>query len=589
MAAAALCGLFSTPLFGYEDLSFSSTSGLVRFEAETGTLSGATVVTDQANYTGTGAVFIDEVGESVSWTGYVMEPGLYRVTLGCKSPYGTEGQNKHASVSINGRQFDVELPNTPYFTSVYLGEVWMEDGNDIVISDNWTWFYIDWIQFVAIDTDANDNDRGYTRKQKLLTGLLANQAKGLTVPSGQQEEADAAYIIEKTGKAPAIICEDFVYYGSGSLDYGGNPGQLTENVIKHWEEGYIVTLCWHWISPSGIPNTTGKEWWRCFYSEHSEFDVAAAMADPTSSDYQLLVADIDRIAVELKKLADANVPVLWRPLHEAEGNPAAWGGAWFWWGDGGSEPFKQLWHLMYDRLENYHGLKNLIWVYTCTDQMQTSWYPGDEYVDIIGIDQYPSDRTSILQSTWDNLNTTFGSTGKPFALTEFGGVPNLEDMLSAGIKWLYFASWYGETNGPESVADADLVAAYTSRALISADELDQNLDGVTNGVCWNQDLPLQFTLQPALGLNTGESVEYLDLFEDPYEHDLSNGNLLEMDGGSVVVGAGFEFMESEDLVGWSNITPQFYQFGEDGRVLFVVPFNETEPRFYRLTIYQEPQ
>ena len=55
----------------------------------------------------------------------------------------------------------------------------------------------------------------------------------------------------------------------------------------------------------------------------------SALADPAGEDYALLLRDIDAIAVELQKFEDAGVPVIWRPLHEAQGG-------WFWWGAQGA-------------------------------------------------------------------------------------------------------------------------------------------------------------------------------------------------------------------------------------------------------------
>lgn len=63
----------------------------------------------------------------------------------------------------------------------------------------------------------------------------------------------------------------------------------------------------------------GKEWWRGFYTDSSDFNIATALADPTGANYTLLLRDIDAIAKQLHRLQDAGVPVLWRPLHEAEG------------------------------------------------------------------------------------------------------------------------------------------------------------------------------------------------------------------------------------------------------------------------------
>ena len=44
---------------------------------------------------------------------------------------------------------------------------------------------------------------------------------------------------------------------------------------------------------------------------------------------------MDQVAEELKKLQEANVPVLWRPFHEFDGG-------WFRWGKGGKDNFIKL-------------------------------------------------------------------------------------------------------------------------------------------------------------------------------------------------------------------------------------------------------
>lgn len=82
-----------------------------------------------------------------------------------------------------------------------------------------------------------------------------------------------------------------------------------------------------------IIDEPGKEWWRGFYADSVTFDLEKALSDTESEEYKLLLADIDTIAVQLQRLKDAHVPILFRPLHEAEGG-------WFWWGAKGPEPGK---------------------------------------------------------------------------------------------------------------------------------------------------------------------------------------------------------------------------------------------------------
>jgi len=161
------------------------------------------------------------------------------------------------------------------------------------------------------------------------------------------------------------------------------------------------------------------------------------------------------------------VPVLWRPLHEAEGG-------WFWWGANGPQPFKTLWRLLYHRLTDGHHLHNLIWVFAGE---RLDWYPGDDVVDIIGVDAYPKDRGDLLVPRWKQLQNHFRGK-KLIALTEFGGVPEIPRMQVAGVWWSYFASWSGSVR---PVPDATIARVYCAPTVVTQDQRKENLEtGSTN-------------------------------------------------------------------------------------------------------------
>lgn len=200
--------------------------------------------------------------------------------------------------------------------------------------------------------------------------------------------------------------------------------------------------------------TTDARWYRGFYTNATTFDVQKALADPKSSEYALLLCDMDVIAAQLQRLSDAHVTVLWRPLHEAEGG-------WFWWGAKGPGPFKQLWRLMHDRLTKVHHLHNLIWVDSSGGN--PAWYPGDAYVDVIGVDAYPSDVADPLSAAWDTLTKEYGGR-KLLALTEFGGVPDVPKMRRYGVRPSYFVSWTGDL-GPKKNAKDALTRIYQAGAV----------------------------------------------------------------------------------------------------------------------------
>ena len=150
------------------------------------------------------------------------------------------------------------------------------------------------------------------------------------------------------------------------------------------QAGGIVTICWHWFAPT---LATGP---KSFYTEQTDFSPTAAL-DPTHPHHALLLRDIDAVATQLQRLHCAGVPVLWRPLHEAEGG-------WFWWGRGGAGPFRQLWRLLHERLTGHHGLRNLVWVFTSEGDGSGShrWYPGDGVVDVVATDVYSKVRDGYV-------------------------------------------------------------------------------------------------------------------------------------------------------------------------------------------------
>ena len=169
---------------------------------------------------------------------------------------------------------------------------------------------------------------------------------------------------------------------------------------------------------------------------------------------------LDRAAHILKSLEQNQIVVLWRPLHEANGY-------WFWWcGDNDRltpSQYKQLWRHMYRYFTVNHDLHNLIWVYSANAQVEKNvrspldYYPGDDVVDVVGIDFYGPD-ISQVQHSYDELL----STNKILGLTEFGGRP-MDGSMSAA-NWLecmehqfphfaYFVFWHSWPAHSVAIAD----------------------------------------------------------------------------------------------------------------------------------------
>ena len=185
----------------------------------------------------------------------------------------------------------------------------------------------------AVKIPATLVDSNATHEARVLMQYLADMY-GVKMLSGGYGTKEADYVYEVTGERPAIMGLDMMEYSPSRREHGVDPGNLMGDAIRLHQAGHIITISWHWNAPSGLldkmlEDDRGQKidarWYKGFNTKATTFDLAAAMADPKSADYQLLLRDIDVIAQELKKLQAANVPVLWRPLHEADGK-------WFWWG-----------------------------------------------------------------------------------------------------------------------------------------------------------------------------------------------------------------------------------------------------------------
>jgi hypothetical protein len=243
--------------------------------------------------------------------------------------------------------------------------------------------------------------------------------KGKKILSGQQDSPwgidEFAYLQTNTGKQPAIKGMDFITKND-------NAGEV-QKAINWWKAGGIPTIMWHWGAP-----TKGDG----YEQSKMEIDVSRCFVAGTA-EYTAFWAELRMKADLLQKLKDANVPVLWRPYHELNGN-------WFWWGKKGSANFKKLWTTMFDYFVKERGLNNLIWVLCYTGSPDAAWYPGDQYVDIAGADTYGSGDGP--QMNMYNAVKSITKDKFPIAYHECGIPPNPDQCISQGGMWSWWMEWH---------------------------------------------------------------------------------------------------------------------------------------------------
>ncbi|MBD3177562.1 MAG: hypothetical protein GF320_20520 [Armatimonadia bacterium] len=302
---------------------------------------------------------------------------------------------------------------------------------------------------------------------------------GQRVLAGQQGGRHAQAALEASGKHPAILGLDLCGWSKTRWDdaYKRNLQGAIDDAIAWHEAGGIVTFSWHWAIP-----TTENGDYPGTKRDFADIDVDEAVTAGTPT-HDAVMEDLRLHADYLQQLADAKVPILWRPLHEIDGG-------WFWWTDADNpEATAELWRLIFEYLTEARGIHNLIWVYNaglkCDGvegkdvagiERRQRFYPGPEYVDISGIDIYVNDwfgwpdyREDAYQKAFDIMAQV--SPGKMLALSECQGLTNPDLMESEGPMWLYVLPWWVDKPGRNAPEWVDRV--YNHPLMITRDELPE--------------------------------------------------------------------------------------------------------------------
>jgi len=445
-------------------------------EAEAGVLAGVTIGKATAGYSGAGYVTgLDNSNDKFTVTMKITEKGFYKLVIRYNSTSGEKTQNL---IVNNSGASQMVFPKTTKWTNIDAGKYFLNPGTvTITIQSSWGWTDFDKLILYSaarntynIAPDLINANAGEATKS--LYQFLVSKFNSKII-AGQ---TSSYYSNVKTisGLSPMIKGFDMQHYtqgysylwkdGAHSFGWEDN-GEVKQAIDYYKQTGGkgIVTFQWHWHSPSG-----GKAGTNTFYTDQTTFDVTKAVLTGTTEN-TLILRDIDSIASQLKRLQKAGVPVLWRPLHEA-------GGAWFWWGAKGPVACKKLFTIIFDRLTNLHQLNNLIWVWSTPE---TDWYPGNNFIDIVGHDSYPGVYNYDIQKTTFDRLFTLTQGNKLIAMTENGPIPNPDDCLEFDAPWSYFMSW------------SDLVIKQNTNAHIA--EVYKNPNVLT------LEHPTNVTTQPILG------------------------------------------------------------------------------------------
>lgn len=293
----------------------------------------------------------------------------------------------------------------------------------------------------SLDSRRSDPARLVTDAPTPNTQRLFDYIKdcyGKKFISGQQylfeSELEDLVYYRYTGKIPAIRGYDFM----GISGLGGGYDQVERALDWARRTGGILTMCWHWYAPDDMEDIHKKSsfyYKTTGYDHKTGFDIIRAMAEGTP-EYDFVIREMDMVAEQLKRFQAEDIPVIWRPLHEANGS-------WFWWGNRGAESveaYKKLWYTMFDRFMNLHGLKNLIWVW---NGQSKDMLVHENTFDLAGEDIYctPPHHGSQAEKFRETGSYTGG---KMLTLSECGSIPDPDEMVKDGVKWSWWLPWWGE-------------------------------------------------------------------------------------------------------------------------------------------------
>ncbi|MBQ8931647.1 MAG: beta-mannanase [Ruminiclostridium sp.] len=454
------------------------------YEAEEGKLSGTLKISAGNEFSGGKAV--ENFGGKTDYLTIdidISEDGMYDITF-VSSGIGSQKEN---NLIIDGTPIGVFKSEKEKLSENTIPSISLKKGShQIKITPSWGWIKLDCIKVVKAEGIKSEvyevsntliNKNANARTKSLF--ILLCDSYGKYVLSGQV--CDDGYngkeftaIRKVTGKTPAILGLDFMDYTPSRTALGAR-SHAVDKAIEFGDMGGIVTFCWHWNAPTeylkdGNDSDNGNpRWWGGFYTRNSTFDIAKVMNGTDKTGKELIDRDIKEIAKQLKCLEEAGVPVLWRPLHEASGG-------WFWWGAKGSDAYKKLWVYLYEELTYKYGCNNLIWVF---NGQKDDWYPGDEYVDIVGEDIYPGERVYAPQTAKFKEALAYSDSNKIVALTENGCIFDIDQAVASNTMWAWFCTWGGEfasygTEYSEKYTEKSIIKkAYDSEYVLTLDELPE--------------------------------------------------------------------------------------------------------------------
>ena len=220
-------------------------------------------------------------------------------------------------------------------------------------------------------------------KKIAATGIMFGHQHATEYGHGWSGDENRSDVKSVTGSHPAVIGVDF----SG---LSGRPGAVIEenkktlrkNIADTYNRGGLTTVSWHFSNPVSPGD---------FYWNDTVSAPAVKFIIPGGSHHEKYKDILKTIAELVKSIKGKDgkvVPMIFRPYHEFDGD-------WFWWGRSHctTGEFVDLWRFTVSYLRDSLQVHNFLYAFSPDNRFNSESeflerYPGDEWVDMIGVDNY---------------------------------------------------------------------------------------------------------------------------------------------------------------------------------------------------------
>lgn len=267
-----------------------------------------------------------------------------------------------------------------------------------------------------VDKDATSETKAlYANLWKIQqSGFLFGHHDDLTYGRYWQYEDGNSDTKQVCGDYPGVYSVDFAEIMDNRSENQAAVNAVRKRCIEEaYQRGEVVMACAHLNNP-----LTGGDAW-----DNGNNSVAKEILTSGSATQVKFNSWLDKLVAFMKDLKGANgqpIPVIFRPFHEHTQG-------WAWWGNTCTTEaeFIGLWKYTVDYLRNA-GVHQFI--YAISPQMDTPKaendflyrWPGDDYVDFVGMDCYNNGVASTLSVNLRMMQSVSAKKSKPCGVTEIG-------------------------------------------------------------------------------------------------------------------------------------------------------------------------